>query len=293
MARYLPTLNAVRAFEAAGRHGSFTGAAAELNVSHAAISRHVRGLEKQLSTPLFRIVARGVALTEQGAQFLAEVTPALNQISSAADALRSARSGSLTITCEPTFATKWLIARLGTFEDAHPEIDVSLDSSADLSDIRNGAFDVGIRFCTRAYDGLLADPVSMSHVYPYATPDFPTINSPLELLNHRLLHEDDGELWHRWFDYVGHPDPAFPVTPRRLNSVLAIEGALAGQGIVLASEELVSHDVAHGRLKRLCELGMDFGGYYLMSSQESARRRPVRLFREWMARETSNFRKSC
>lgn len=88
MPRYLPTLNAVRAFEAAGRHGSFTGAADELNVTHAAISRHVRGLEKQLGVQLFRNIARGVELTEDGKSYLDDVRPALDQISDASDNLR-------------------------------------------------------------------------------------------------------------------------------------------------------------------------------------------------------------
>ena len=118
MSRYLPPLNALRAFEAAGRHQSFSRSADELNVSHAAVSRHVRGLEKRLGVQLFKNVARGVELTEMGRQYLDQITPALEQISQASESIRRREDGKLSISCEPTFALKWLMPRLGHIFEA-------------------------------------------------------------------------------------------------------------------------------------------------------------------------------
>ncbi len=290
MPRYLPTLNAVRAFEAAGRHGSFTGAADELNVTHAAISRHVRGLEKQLGVQLFRNIARGVELTEDGKSFLGDITPALDQISDASDTLRQKKSGTLTISCEPTFAMKWLMPRFGEFQQQFPDLDVTLKSTSVLADIRNNECDLAIRYCHRVERGLDYELISASPVFPHGSPAFDKVSEPAELLQHRLLHEDKGHLWTRWFERAGEANFVLPRAPKSLASLLAIEGALAGQGIILASSELVANDVRNGRLKRLSNIGLDWGGYFLVYLTEVGRRKPVRAFRRWLIGATTEFR---
>ena len=147
MARFLPKLNAVRAFESAGRHGSFSRAAAELNVSHAAISRHVRGLEADLGVQLFKVIARGVELTDAGRLYLSKVEPALDEISAASEVLRERDDASISVTCEPTFAGKWLMPNLGHFKRAYPDVSVRLESAPKLADIRNFEFDIAVRYC--------------------------------------------------------------------------------------------------------------------------------------------------
>ena len=124
MPRLLPPLNPLRAFEAAGRLGSFTRAAEELNVSHSAISRHIRGLEKRLNVHLFRTLKSGVTLTEHGQTYLAQITPALDQIAFATEALTRAPEGVVTMTTESAVAQKWLVPRLPRLKAAHPEIDL-------------------------------------------------------------------------------------------------------------------------------------------------------------------------
>ncbi|MEX3009036.1 LysR substrate-binding domain-containing protein [Hoeflea sp. TYP-13] len=291
MPRYLPKLNAVRAFEAAGRRQSFTGAAEELNVTHAAVSRHVRGLEQQLGVQLFKVVARGVELTETGRKFLEQVTPALDQISLAAEDLRQQQEGSISISCEPTFAMKWLMPRLGDFQERFPEHDVTLEASAHIADIQNNEFDLAIRHCKQTPDGLGFDLISQSPMYPYGVPEFRKADNPEDLLEYQLLHEDKGQLWTRWFARAELVDFVLPHKPRPFASLLAIEGALAGQGVVLASEELVAGDVQAGRLKRLSDIGLAYGGYCLLFRPETARRKSVADFRKWFVSATQEFRR--
>ena len=289
MTRSLPPLNAVRAFECAGRHGSFSAAAAELNVSHAAVSRHVRGLEERLGVQLFRTVSRGVELTADGADYLAQLTPALDQIAQATDALQHKDSGVVSISCEPTFALKWLMPRLGDFYKKHPEIAISLQSTPALADIARFERDIAIRYCQSVEAPLASDMISVFQVYPYAVPGFANARTPDEILQHRLLHEDDGVLWCRWFTQAGRPDIQLPPS-NPLSTLLAIEGALAGQGITLVSPELVADDVAAGRLVKLSEVGLDYGGYYLVYMPEIVRRRPVQAFRAWFLEITAILR---
>lgn len=290
MPRYLPTLNAVRAFEAAGRHESFSGAANELNVTHAAISRHVRGLEKQLGVQLFKKIARGVELTDNGKLYLKGITPALDQISTSSEYFRSKSTGTISISCEPTYALKWLMPHLGEFQDTHPEIDLKLVSSHEVADIKNNEFDVAIRYCTQEYEGLVRDLISAIPVYPYGVPSFSFASTPNDLLQYRLLHEDKGQLWTRWFEKAGHENFKLPSNANPLSSLLAIEGALAGHGIVLTSPDLVASDVKNNRLKCLSNIGLSFGGYYLVYLREVGRRKSVSAFRKWIIRATSEFR---
>lgn len=290
MSRYLPPLNALRAFEAAGRHQSFTGSADELNVSHAAISRHLRGLEKQLGVQLFKNVARGVVLTDAGHRYLQEITPALEKISQASEQLRDRVEGNLSISCESTFAMKWLMPRLGEFQDRFADIDVTLVSSNKIADIANSEFDVAIRCCSKVGPGLGYDTLSTAPYYPYGRSNLPEIDLPEDFLTRSLLHWDTGQMWTRWFAEAGVADVKIHRSPRPFDSLLAIEGALAGQGIVLMSPELVANDVQQGRLKQMSSLGLGFIGYFLVYSPQSARRRAVSEFRRWLTEETVAFR---
>lgn len=185
---------------------------------------------------------------------------------------------------------KWLMPRFGEFQQQFPDLDVTLKSTSALADIRNNECDLAIRYCHRVERGLDYDLISVSPVFPHGSPDFDEVASPAELLRYRLLHEDKGQLWTRWFARSGAADFILPRAPKSLASLLAIEGALAGQGIILASSELVANDVRSGRLKRLSNIGLDYGGYYLVYLTEVGRRKPVRAFRRWLLAATTEFR---
>jgi len=205
MPRKLPPLNALRAFEAAGRHQSFTRAAQELGVSHSSISRHVRGLEHRLKVRLFRDLPRGVELTRDGMDYLARLTPVFDAIAEASDALEERPAGVITLNCEPVFATKWLIPALSAFKSRHPEVDIRLEASQELADVTRYATDVAIRFFNSGVPDRPAELISNAAVYPYASPDLIAgpVTSPDQLRDYPLLKDRNSDTWTRWFTLAG------------------------------------------------------------------------------------------
>jgi DNA-binding transcriptional LysR family regulator len=289
MSRQLPPLNALRAFEAAGRHQSFTRAAEELRVSHSSISRHVRGLEDRLGVQLFRDDARGVKLSPDGAAYLARVSPAFDAIAEATEGLAQVPEGTVTLNSEPLFATKWLVPRLGAFQRAHPQVNIRIEASRDLADVARYEADVAIRFIPpgASYPG--AELISDAMLRPYAAPSLVAapVKDPTELLNYPLMRDRTNGTWHAWFARVGGVAPAdVPYEEWRMRSALAVEAAIAGQGVLLVSDEVVSHEVAEGRLIAVSDIGFREGGYYLLHADGALRRKAVRVFRDWLLEET-------
>lgn len=286
MPRRLPPLNALRAFEAAARHSSFTRAARELNVSHSAVSRHVRGLEDRLGIQLFRKVPGGLALSDIGGRYFEAIAPAFEQIAEATEAILPFEDGAVTLSCEPTFALKWLVPRLGEFQDAHPGIDIRLEASGELADIENHEFDLAIRYSIRPIRNLKADLLYREALYPVGAPKLKEDRScffePGELSQFRLLRESGADLWRLWFAAAGLADIEMPRVFGPLNTTLAIEAALAGQGLALVDDVLVAAELANGKLVKFSEAGLVLGGYFLVCRAETARRQPVRRFREWL-----------
>ncbi len=293
MPRRLPPLNALRAFEAAGRHRSFSRAAEELNVSHGAVSRHIRGLEDRLGVQLFRTVSRGVDLTEAGQGYLTAITPALDLIAEATETLTGIHDGSVTISAEPTFTARWLMPRLGGFRARYPDVDIRLEASPKIADLHRHECDLAIRFFKGETDCFGCDLLSRTPVYPVGSPDLDWTDDPEKMARLGVLHDDNGALWRRWFALAGHPDIDLPRSPVGLTTLLAVEGAIAGQGLALASSEIVANDLAAGRLVRFSDIGLDYGGYYLVYLPETGRRKPVQAFRAWLIEETATLRDAC
>ena len=293
MVRKLPPLNALRAFEAAGRYESFTRAAEELNVSHSSISRHVRGLEDRLSVQLFRDLPRGLVLTADGAAYLAEVSPALDVIALATDAMAEVPAGTITVNSEPLFATKWLIPRLNAFRALHPHVEIRLDASRHLADVARYEADLAIRFVHPGglYPG--SELLSDAALYPFAAPvllDRP-IQHPKELLSLPLLKDRSSGTWDEWFAKAGGVAPEdVPQFTWRMRSALAVEAAIEGHGVILVSAEVVANEVAKGRLIQVSEVGFAEGGYHLVRSEGAMRRKPVRLFRDWLVEASKEWR---
>lgn len=296
--RRLPPLNALRAFEAAGRHESFTAAAREMNVSHAAISRHVRGLEARLGVTLFRIMPRGVALTEAGARYLLEITAALDRIEQATERLTRAEKTRLMINAEPTFAMKWLMLKLPDFNALHPEIETYTESSNAPVNLALGEADIAIRWMRNGEppDGLASSLISLHRVTPVASPalaaEIRREPLPDALLNAPHLHEDDGTLWRRWLKAAGLSDQVVTEgdSRRKVSSLMAYEGALVGRGVALLAVEMVAEDIASGRLVRLGSHLVEYGRFYLCTTKEAAHRGAVSTFREWLLEKTRSFR---
>lgn len=288
----LPPLNALRAFEAAGRHQSFSRAAEELNVSHSSISRHVRGLEDRLGVQLFRVLSRGLALSREGAAYLAEVSPALEAIAQATEDMAEVPEGVVWINAEPLFAGKWLIPRLPRFYAKHPEVEVRVEASKRLADVDRYEADLALRFVHPGGKYPLSELISDAPLRPYAAPALldTAPADPRTLLTYPLHRDRSSDTWARWCKVAGIPEEGAPVFSWCMRSPLAYEAALAAQAIILISEDVVAHDAEAGRLVRVSDIGFRSGGFYLVRSEGAMRRKAVRVFRDWLLEESAPWR---
>jgi len=290
MRRLLPPLNGLRAFEAAGRLGSFTKAAEELNVSHSAISRHVRGLEDRLNVHLFQARNAGVALTDQGRAYLSEITPAFDRIAHATEALSVSPKGTVTLTTENTVAQKWLIPRLASLRARHPDIDLKLSVTTKVMDIEAHDFDMGLRYLrTEPAEGYHL--LFRSEVRAYAAPGFaPMSNGELDLralATGPLIVDATFRLWPKWFQQAGLEDVPDLNLPHPLGAILAIQSAVAGLGAVLMDKNLCEPERQSGALVELADVEIPFGGYYLVVNKRAGRRKAARAVRQWLLEECS------
>ena len=292
MQRNLPPLNALRAFDAAGRHESFSRAADELHVSHSAISRHVRGLEERLGVKLFRDLPRGLELTLEGRSYLERVLPALDIIAEATDDLAETPTGQVTVNSEPLFAERFIIPRLGRFQEAYPEVEVRLEASALLADVERYEADIAVRFAHTGALDVPCDLLSSSPIYPHATPEFVDqhISKPEDLLHLPRLRDRTNNIWKPWFAKAGVPNDALTDSGWRLRSPLAYEAALNGLGVYLGSSECVSFDQQIGRLVRCFDIGIRDGAFFLVYGSRGVRRSAVKQFRAWLLDEAQPYR---
>ncbi len=287
MPRRLPSLNAVRAFEAAARHLSFSRAADELHVTHAAISHQVKGLETYLRVPLFRRLNRAVRLTEAGQAYLPPLRDALDNIAQATARIRDGESaGALTISTSPPFAAKWLVPRLSAFREAHPEIDVWLTPSFHAVDFAREEVDAAVRWGGGEWPGLRADLLGTMDVFPVCSPRLlrgpQPLRTPEDLRHHPLIHDASGEDWRRWLAAAGVsvvPAPSLHFH----DSSLVIQAAIEGQGVALAYSALVADDLAAGRVVRPFEISLptDYC-YYFVCPRPVAETPKIAAFRAWL-----------
>lgn len=291
MARDLPPLNALRVFEAAGRQLSFTRAAAELHVTQAAVSHQIKSLEEQLGLPLFKRLNRALLLTEEGQTYLKAVTRALDDLRAATAKLhRRDDTGVLTVSTLPSFATRWLVPRLGRFQRRHPEIALRLAPSTQLSDFTRDDVDVAIRYGRGDYPGLKVWRLMTEDVFPVCSPELaagdPPLRRPEDLRHHYLLHDFGCVEWRAWLMAAGIDgvDPEGGTTYE--DSSMLIQAALAGQGVALARSVLVEDELAAGRLIRPFEVSVpsDYA-YYLVCPGYTADRPRIVAFREWLFAE--------
>lgn len=294
MSRNLPPLNALRAFEAAGRHQSFSRAAEELGVSHSSISRHVRGLEHRLGQQLFHDLPRGVELSKAGARYLAQVSPAFDLISEATDSFSARAAGQVTLNAEPLMALNWLLPSLGDFYAANPEIDLRLDATPELVNVERYAADIALRYYRFATPDVPHDLVSNAATYPFASPKLipEPVSDPTELLGYARFRDRRGDTWRDWFRNAGVDTTDLPVETWRMRAQLAYAAALAGHGVILTSADYVMHDVAKGHLIQLSPIGLHEGAYYLIYPEGAVRRRAVRVLRDWILDNSQAFRTS-
>lgn len=297
MTRHLPPLNALRAFEAAARHMSFTKAAEELHVTAAAVSHQIHALEQDLGVPLFRRLNRAIELTPSGRVLVPGLSAAFAGIHSAVGRLRAHNdTGTLTVSTAPSFAAKWLVLRLHRFQERHPEIDVRLSATDDLVDLAQGEFDLAIRFGAGTYPGLTTELLLRNEVFPACSPALlrsgPPLETPDDLRRHTLIHDQTSEKeplvpsWSMWLKAAGVTGVQSDHGPSFSNSYLAVDAAIAGRGVVLTNSTIAAGDIAAGRLVRLFSLGLpNRVAYHIVTLPGALDRPKVKAFRDWLRRE--------
>jgi LysR family transcriptional regulator, glycine cleavage system transcriptional activator len=291
MSRSLPPLNALRAFEAAARHLSFTTAASELNVTQAAVSHQIKALEERLGLKLFRRVGRNLLLSDAAQAYLPEIAAAFDRIAGATRRLHQYdAAGVLSATVLPSFAAKWLLPRLGRFRAAHPEIDLRISSSVETVDLMREDFDIALRAGSGDYPGMRADAILSESFFPVCSPALLAGPLPLraadDLRHHTLLHDEPRDLWQLWFKMVGIADIDATRGPGFSDSGMLIWAAIEGQGVAIAKGTLAADDLRAGRLVRPFGQSMpaDFS-YWLVCPEASADRPKIVAFREWLLAE--------
>jgi len=287
----LPPLNAIRSFEAAARRGSFAQAAADLNVTHWAIGKQIRLLEDWLGMPLFERRPRQIVLTDEGAEFLADVTAAFSRLSAATAKLirhRTTRrvSGLVRINVPTSFALRWLIPRLPDFQTAFPNIEVRISTTSRKLRYVGSAFDLGIRLSRDPGSRLKFRPLMKDWLLPACNPEIlrsEPVATASDLRRHTLLHSSTTPLaWSKWLEAAGHAalKPARDLEFEHVH--LQLQAAVDGLGVAMASLPLIEKDVAAGRL--ICPIPEPAwcAGEYLLVSEDRDETIATRTFRAWL-----------
>lgn len=294
--RRLPPLNALRAFEAAAQHLSFTKAAGELNVTQAAISHQIRALEDWLGMPLFRRQNRALLLTDAGQAYLPAMRDAFDLMHQATAKLRQRdRSGALNVSTFTSFAAKWLMPRLGRFTSAHPEIEIRLGINDTLLDFGSDEVDVGVRYGRGDWRNLHIELLMTEEVFVVCSPKLlegeHPLREPADLRHHTLLHDDLPEDWSTWLDAAG-VDDAVKVRARGdlvfNHSEMVLQGAAEGLGVALGRSALVADDLAAGRLVKPFNLQLPTqSAYYVVHSENAGDRPKIKAFTDWLHEEAA------
>jgi LysR family glycine cleavage system transcriptional activator len=286
----LPSLNGLRAFEAAARHLSFTQAAAELNVTQTAISHQIRRLEEQLGIRLFVRRHRALLLTPAAEGYLPAVRAAFEDLRQATERLRRRdRDELLTVSTIASLAAKWLLQRVAAFQEAHPGIEVRLTASTHLVDFRREEVDMAVRYGRGHWPGLRSLWLMAEDIFPVCSPALLTGKHPLrrpeDLAHHMLLHATiSREDWQLWLTAAGLPTAL--AAKRGLSfdqSFMAIQAAIDGVGVALGRTPIVEADIAAGRLVVPFDVVLPAeAGYYIVAPEETADMPKITLFRDWL-----------
>ncbi|WP_186059968.1 transcriptional regulator GcvA [Burkholderia gladioli] len=294
-------LNALRAFEAVARHLSYPAAAAELNVTPAAVGQLIRGLESYLDVELFHRASSGpsrLTLTDAARAALPELQGGFDLLSTAVERLRASKSRIVfTVTVPPAFADRWLLWRVESFQVQHPYYDLRIDMSRHLVDLTAERVDVAIRYGAGNWPDLASTYLLRDDFFPVCSPALlegeHALTSPAELRHHRLIHDtsmsDFGVFpnWRSWLRKAGYANQVDCDRGLQLNdSSSAYQAAISGNGVALGRTSLVERDLAEGRLvkpfetEQTCELA-----YYLVHRKGRENEAPVVAFREWLLAE--------
>jgi LysR family glycine cleavage system transcriptional activator len=293
MPRRLPPLNALKAFEAAARHESFTRAAEELNVTQGAVSHQVKALEAELGLKLFNREPRRLVITAAGRDYLVVVRDALDLIAAGTDRLlQRQNSGVLTVSTSPNFASKWLVHRLGRFAEAHPEIDLRISATLHHVDFAREDVDLAVRHGDGTAPGLDITRLCTEELFPVCSPELlrgrHALRRPADLAHNVLLHLENRRDWSKWLDAAGAHDAGLSRGPVLKQASMVIDAAVDGQGVALARTGLAAHDLISGRLVRPFSLALPVSyAYWIVCPKATAELPKIVTFRKWLLAEAA------
>ena len=288
MPRRLPPLNAVKAFEAAARHLSFTRAAEELFVTQAAVSHQIKALEDYLGLKLFKRKNRALLLTEEGQSYFLDIKDIFSQIAESTERLLARSAiGSLTVSMSPSFAIQWLVPRLSKFSEKNPEIDVRIKAVDKEIDHLSDDVDVAIYYGEGHWPDLRVDKLRNEVLIPVCSPTLingpKPIEKPEDLKFHTLLHDMTRADWQMWFKQCGVSGINVNQGPIFSHSSLVLQAAAHGQGVALGYSVLAAPDIKAGRLVvPFQEVLVSSNAYYLVCPESQADLGKVAAFRNWM-----------
>ena len=293
MPRRLPSLNAVRAFEAAARHESFTQAAQELCVTQGAVSHQVKALEAELGIKLFTRERHRLVITEAGRQYLGVIRDALDRIALGTERLQKRQnSGVLTVSTSPDFAAKWLVHRIGSFSDAYPDIDLRISASLHHVDFAREDVDLAVRHGDGNWIGLDVVRLSGEELFPICSPKLVAgrrMRKPADVLKFPLLHFEDRTNWSRWLEASGVVGADVSYGPVLNRASMVIDAAVDGQGVALARTTLAAWDLINGRLVRPFAVTLPLSRcYWIVSPKATAGLPKITMFREWLLGEAAD-----
>lgn len=289
----MPPLNALKAFEAAARHLSVKLAAEELHVTPGAVSQMLKLLEAHLGVRLFKRVARGIYLTDAGHEYLPSIRNAFRQITEASRRVAaSTETGTLTVSVTPFFASAWLVPRMKSFQDAHPDIDLQIVTSSALVDFSRSGVDVAIRHGLGVYPGLRSDRVVAVEMVAVAAPSlvkrFGLPGGPADLVHWPHVHDADRKGWSLWFQAHRVEESRSPRGPSFDDTSLLLKAVVSGQGVGLLPAAMVETEIAGGQLVQLlAATEMEDFAYYLVCPEGNQGQPKIAAFREWILGPTA------
>jgi LysR family glycine cleavage system transcriptional activator len=288
----LPPLNALKAFEAAARHESFTRAAEELCVTQGAVSHQVKALEAELAIKLFNRERQRLIITEAGRDYLAVVRDALDRIAVGTERLlQRQNAGVLTVSTSPDFAAKWLVHRLGHFAEAHAGIDLRVSATMHHVDFAREDVDMAVRHGDGNWSGLDAVQLSSEQLFAICSPKLLTgrrLAKPADVLKFPLIHLDSRADWTKWLRVVGIGDDNVRHGPVLNRASMVIDAAINGQGIALARTTLAAFDLINGRLVRPFAEALRLSKtYWIVCPKATSNVPKIATFRDWLLAEAA------
>lgn len=290
----LPPITSIRAFEAASRHLSISKAAAELNVTTPAISHQIKLLESTLGKALFRRSNRRITLTDAGKAYAYYVHQAFQLLEDGTQQLTKTYKSDISISVEPSFAIYWLIPKLTDFQSQHPNIELKIAATYDLTDLQNDSFDLAIRWGKGNYDGLYAELLIHNTLVPVCSPILQKgkhpVRKPQDLLNSTILYGSQTDsfphypYWKQWFKKAGVDINQVKKILYFASGFTLLPAAIAGQGVALEMEIFVEKLIEQGTLITPLDVSLKekTTGYYAVCQKASLKNKSIETFIKWL-----------